>query len=449
MSDIFNGLSEEEIAAYSAVPSEEPHIVVGPNRVVTVPESLKRIGVQYDHNIETVTFDCPRYWDGHDMSTMVVYINYLTSNGDTGSFVAKNVTVDENDISIMHFDWTISKHVTSANGNIAFLVCIKNTNEDGLEINHWNSELNRDLYISEGLELRGEDIQEDYPDVITQILLRLNDVEEAIGDAPGDLPTDKTSAFKIIGFTEGCDYIATADDGYTAFVTAVNEAIDGDTILVMQGTYNGDSEFILEKNVNFVGIGKPEIDFPVKIQGGGIFDYEMWDWAELYPNITSKWNGFKFLKTFIVGCMNKADEELRYGRAFMTDCDFTASAFVNGEFTRCSFTGDYIEIGHYYGASSILTECNIVISSNFYSDSGSDKYRMCNIYCKANATPHITTYEDGNLEGCKIFAPNDTIYLTDSHGGGDIYLGDTLIFANGVTYDYTIVGGCLIKGTSL
>ena len=46
----------------------EPHIVIDSHRAITVPEQLKRIAVQFDHNFETVTFDCPRYWDGHDLS---------------------------------------------------------------------------------------------------------------------------------------------------------------------------------------------------------------------------------------------------------------------------------------------------------------------------------------------------------------------------------------------
>lgn len=179
MSDILNNLSEEEIAAYSAMPEGERHIVVGSNRVVTVPEELKRIGVQYDHNIETVTFDCPRYWDGHDMSKMVVYINYMTPDGVFGAFVAQNVRVDANDISIMHFDWTISKHVTRVNGNLSFLVCVKNVDDNGRETNHWNSELNKDLYISEGLEA-DEPILDEGSDVVTQILLRLSAVEQQL-----------------------------------------------------------------------------------------------------------------------------------------------------------------------------------------------------------------------------------------------------------------------------
>lgn len=31
----------------------EPHIVVGSDRMITVPDELKNIAVQYDHNVET------------------------------------------------------------------------------------------------------------------------------------------------------------------------------------------------------------------------------------------------------------------------------------------------------------------------------------------------------------------------------------------------------------
>ena len=448
MSDIFNGLSEEEIAAYSAIPSEEPHIVVGPNRVVTVPESLKRIGVQYDHNIETVTFDCPRYWDGHDMSTMVVYINYLTPNGETGSFVAQNVTVDENDISIMHFDWTISKHVTNSNGYVKFLVCVKDTNSDGIEIKHWNSELNSDLYISEGLELGNEPIQEDYPDVITQILLRLNDVEEAISDTPGDLPDDKTSAFKIIGFTEGCDYIATADDGYTAFVTAVNEAIDGDTILVMQGTYKGSTRLNIDKDISFIAVGDVTIEFQVRTPGGGEWTYDEngLSWTIIEESKHSKWSGFTFNGAFMVG--NNADPDGGHYNGFTTciDCVFNGGASVVGDFLRCTFT-NYLNVGMYFTCDvSSFTECTI--SGDFDASGGTDIFKYCDFHYDSSGNFTMSTYNN-NLKGCKIYAPSHSVYINDNHGG-TLYLHDTTIFATSITSSGgRIEGGMLVSGTAL
>lgn len=171
----------ERAATFIARPETEPHIVVDENRFITVPEELRRVAVQYDHNIETVTFDCPRYWDGIDMSGMKVYINYMRADKKPGSYVVDSVTIDEDDDTIMHFDWVIRNHVTEVEGKILFLVCIKSVDAEGKEETHWNSELNDDLYISEGLEA-AEITQEAYPDIFTQLLNRIDVYEERSRD---------------------------------------------------------------------------------------------------------------------------------------------------------------------------------------------------------------------------------------------------------------------------
>lgn len=170
--DLLNSLSYD-VSVASVNPSLEGHIVISDDRTVTVPENLKRIAVQYDHNVETVTFDCPRYWDDHDMSQMKIYINYMRADNEPGCYPVTYIEIDETNSSIMHFTWTITRNVTVAHGSIAFLVCVRKTDENGEEVNHWNSELNREMYVSEGLECQ-EVIVEQYPDVITHILTRLD-----------------------------------------------------------------------------------------------------------------------------------------------------------------------------------------------------------------------------------------------------------------------------------
>lgn len=175
--ELLDAVSDEGIALYTADPATEGHIVVDSNRNVTVPEELRRIAVQFDNNMETVTFDCPRYWDGIDMSKMKVYINYLTKSNVRGMYWAEKVTVDPQDDTVMHFDWLITRNVTLVKGPISFLVCIRDVDEEGNESNHWNSELNQEMYVSEGLECE-ESILEQYPDIITQLLTRMDYVEE-------------------------------------------------------------------------------------------------------------------------------------------------------------------------------------------------------------------------------------------------------------------------------
>lgn len=159
----------------------EPHIVIGEDRFISVPDELKRIAVQYDHRVETVTFDCPRYWDGYDMSKMKIYINYTRADGLLGMYLAENIFADEQLPNIMHFDWTLTRNVTGINGPIVFMVCVKRVDRDGNEEVHWNSERNMEMYISEGLE--GEEVIQDlYPDIFTQMLQRMDEIEGVYDD---------------------------------------------------------------------------------------------------------------------------------------------------------------------------------------------------------------------------------------------------------------------------
>lgn len=175
--ELLNSLTEDELAAYTADLETEEHIIIGEDRYITVPDALQRIAVQFDHDIETVIFDCPRFWDGLDMSKMKIYINYMRKDGVLGCYNAQNVTVDETDTNIMHFSWTISRNVTEVKGDLSFLVCVQKVDDEtGDEINHWNSELNDDMYISEGLECK-ETVLKAYPDIITQLLVRMDYVE--------------------------------------------------------------------------------------------------------------------------------------------------------------------------------------------------------------------------------------------------------------------------------
>ena len=160
----------------------EEHIIIGKDRFIQVPQNLQKIAVQYDHNVRTVTFDCPRYSDGRDLSNMIISVNYLRPDGEPGLYTVKEIRIDETDETLMHFDWVIEDDVTAVNGTLSFLICAKKTNSDGINENHWNTELNQEMTISKGLNCT-ESIIKRYPDLIAQILTRLDDVEVEVNAA--------------------------------------------------------------------------------------------------------------------------------------------------------------------------------------------------------------------------------------------------------------------------
>lgn len=193
--ELLDTVAGGDISTYAADSTIEPHIVVNFDRTVFVPEELKKLAVQFDHNVETVTFDCPRYWDGLDMSQMNVYINYVRSDNQTGAYQTEVTSADE---ETMHFAWTIENHVTEVKGDIAFLVCVKKT-EGEEEVNHWNSELCRECYISEGLEAEAV-IANENPDVIGQLLNMILSIDPDAGN--GELPAGQDGFSPIAKVTQ-------------------------------------------------------------------------------------------------------------------------------------------------------------------------------------------------------------------------------------------------------
>lgn len=260
--DLLNGLYNDDSATYTI--GDEPHIVVNPDRTITVPESLKHIAVQFDHNIETVTFDCPRYWDGHDFSEMYVYINYMRPDGYSDQYSVKNLRIDDSDKNIIHFEWTISKNVTQKKGNITFNVCIQSKNKDDAEDVHWNSRMNRDIIIDEGMESFAE-IADFYPDVIENLLTRIYQLENAGVIAPRTASVDLFSSQWQVDPDTGAYFQRVEIEGITE-----NSQVDlTPSIAQLVTFYDKDIGFVTENDngeVTVYAVGqKPLNDYTIQV----------------------------------------------------------------------------------------------------------------------------------------------------------------------------------------
>lgn len=272
--ELLNSLSDEDVSLQLVNPETEPHIVIGDDRIVSVPKELQRIAVQYDHDVETVTFDCPRYWDDLDMSKMSIYINYMRKDRYVACYKATDITVDTADSNTMHFNWTISRNVSEVKGELKFLVCIKKGDAEGYEVNHWNSELNNEMYISEGLEVEPS-IFDPYPDIIAQwedevqrvkdILLEARDSGEFDGvtftpsvDADGNLSwtndkgRDNPATVNIKGYSptilvreiEGGRQLIITDSRQSQTID-VMDGVDGYSPVILVREVEGGKELII------------------------------------------------------------------------------------------------------------------------------------------------------------------------------------------------------------
>lgn len=168
----------EDVGARIGGVAEEGHIVVDERRIITVPSELRSIAVTGDKDIETVTFDCVRYWDGHDLSTFNIFLNYILpkdTDGEprVGSYAVPplGISVTENQYS---FNWTIGKTIARIPGKITISITAIETDGEGNELRRWSSFMNTEMTIVEGLAVSAGDGEEELDgSILPEILDRL------------------------------------------------------------------------------------------------------------------------------------------------------------------------------------------------------------------------------------------------------------------------------------
>lgn len=155
------------------IPSKDDgYIIIGEDRIITVPDALKRIAVQYDIDVEAVMFECPRYFNGIDLTKLDLYVNYIRADGGPSSYHIEDVTINPENDKQIHFTWLIGGYLTEVAGNLQFIVSGSKTDESGNVVNKWNTEINSDLYIPKSIG-SAEYVAVLYPDIVTQLLTRL------------------------------------------------------------------------------------------------------------------------------------------------------------------------------------------------------------------------------------------------------------------------------------
>lgn len=177
---------DEALAASVIEPVNDTFEIDLETRVITVPASEKLFGVANDGNSERKHFRCPKIvGDNIDLSTMHLYVNYQNANGQKYPYLVEDVQMDGDYIT---FSWLIGPDVVAYKGQIKFVVCAKNG-----ATTEWNTTLAEGTVL-EGLEATDEVVERN-PDIIEQILTRLNSITEPV--------TQESSAKRITRITDG------------------------------------------------------------------------------------------------------------------------------------------------------------------------------------------------------------------------------------------------------
>lgn len=185
-------LAEEMLANMSVsddsasyLTGQEGHIVINESRIAIVPAELKTIAVTGDKDIETVTFDCVRYWDGNDLSTFAIYLNYVLPDKTVGTYIPEAITTSEGE-DVFHFDWKIKNNITTKSGKISFAITAIKTkqNENGETVvdKQWSSLPNGDCSIALGLDISNIPDEEESTDIVAQMTAILEQINSNVDE---------------------------------------------------------------------------------------------------------------------------------------------------------------------------------------------------------------------------------------------------------------------------
>lgn len=126
--------------------------------------------IQGDHNSERLTFEVPRFVEGHDMSLCTkveVHFNNISADKKEQSrdvYPVDDVQVSPADDSVVLFSWLISGNATKYEGILSFL--IKFTCLTGETIDYaWHTCIYSDIHVGQGMD-NGETVIAEYSDVL-------------------------------------------------------------------------------------------------------------------------------------------------------------------------------------------------------------------------------------------------------------------------------------------
>lgn len=180
---------EVEVFQYSNVIE-----IDGQSRHVNVPIGEDMFGVEGDENVTLKHFTCPKIVGNNieiDLSDHNLYVNYTLADEkgnpkseDVIQSPCENIVIGDDNIT---FDWKISEWVTKEDGYIAFSIVAKKS-VDGVVETRWYTTPAVGKVLKTVKE--GRYLEQQYPDVIDNLMNRVSDLERILANGGGSIVVD-------------------------------------------------------------------------------------------------------------------------------------------------------------------------------------------------------------------------------------------------------------------
>lgn len=145
----------------------------GDLRTISIPVGFGVFGVESDDDVLRVHFRGPRYYHDVDLSKFKLRVNITNAQGGEDSYPVTDMAVEDDAIT---FSWLIGRFAAQYHGQITFSLCFREMDSEGTVTREFNTTTANGT-ILKGLET-SEHIVQKNPDVLENIILRLESLEE-------------------------------------------------------------------------------------------------------------------------------------------------------------------------------------------------------------------------------------------------------------------------------
>lgn len=145
-------------------------------RVISIPATIKLIGVESDDDVKRLHFSIPRRYGEFDLSEFVTHINYKNARGGGDIYLVDDLNASEDTIT---FSWLVDRFAFQYAGDVTFSICMKKYSGDKI-VKEFNTSPAK-LPVLVGLETSAAAINGADPTVLDTVLMRLYAVEAASG----------------------------------------------------------------------------------------------------------------------------------------------------------------------------------------------------------------------------------------------------------------------------
>lgn len=183
---------EENPEAYEDIAPVNDTITIDPEtKMIHLPASETLFGVEEEKDVERKYFRCPRIvGDNIDLAEHQIYISYVTAKDKNGTFMpgirpalyyCDDMKLDETG-NYIEFSWLLSGNVLENPGFVAFAVIAKCMDGETLKT-RWKTTPAVGTVLTTVPD-SGQAVAELYPDAITQIFAKLDEIEQgSVSDA--------------------------------------------------------------------------------------------------------------------------------------------------------------------------------------------------------------------------------------------------------------------------